>query len=510
MYRRRITARTLGVAAGGLLGVAFLPVTMASADPVTYDYTNYDLTPVGSEVVSDGGIRNFLVEVPPAAEGSIQGTQDFTVTDPTTSAHLGTINADVNSTTDMFGNTNEMIYVTSDTSGAGDPPVGSLFDTYTYTSGFSAVYTDIPGAAKGGGDLITYSIDSPLYGDFNIPTSYDALAVVPVSAPGVGALSADTFVLAGSDTIEGVNGIPPADYDLLGTQGFSIMDGTTPDGTFTADFANSSDILGNTTQDLLVTSSDNSNLPVGSVIDYFFSDGSDTRYNVYSDIPTATGDKITDTIVTPYGSFNVPTTFDAAAGLAGILNGTTSLGQDIDVPKAFDITPEGPGSIVAIDGIQPEDIDVQGTQLFDWDDLATGQTGTFDADVAQSTIVFGNTTQDQYVVTSDVSGNAPPVNSVFEVYNYGNGWENVYSDIVGAGSGGADKITDTFVTPFGDFNIPDSYDASALLTGDSLAAAGASVGVTDVLSSLDPSSAVDAGTFADLFPHAADLLASLF
>jgi len=496
MSLRRITF-TLGAAAGGLLGTAFLPVTVALAD--TYDYTNYDFTSVGNEVVEDGGIRNFLVEVPPAAAGSIQGTQDFAVTDPSGDS-LGTVNADVASTTDMFGNTNELIYVTADPN-ADSPPVGSIFDTYTLSSGFSTVYTEIPTA---GGNEISYSLDSP-FGDFTVPTSFDAIAqtdVVPVH--GDGAFSGDTFVPSGAETIEGVNGIPPADYDVLGTQTFDVLNSSgTPIGAFTADFANSSDILGNTTEDLLVTSSTDDAPADGSVIDYFFSDGDDSNYNVYSDLVQSDGtDKITDTLHSLFGTSNFPTDFDAASGLSGALNGTSDLATGFS-DNDFDITPDTTGTIVAVDGIQPEDIDVQGYQEFTWIDGT--QTGTFDGDVAQSTIVFGDTTQEQIVVAQDLTGNAPAAGSVFEDYNYGNGLEQIYSDVAGAGAGGTNEITDTYVTPFGDFSFPDSYDASVNLTSDSYAAS--STSVSDLLSGLDASS------FADMFPHldaALNLLTSLF
>ncbi len=68
--RGRIT-RTVGAAAGGLLGAAFLPAAAAFADDY---YGNYDLVPNSADTIADGGIRNFLVEVPPAAAGSVQGT----------------------------------------------------------------------------------------------------------------------------------------------------------------------------------------------------------------------------------------------------------------------------------------------------------------------------------------------------------------------------------------------------------------------------------------------------
>jgi hypothetical protein len=505
MSHRRITF-TLSAAASGLLGAAFLPAAAALAD--TYDYTNYDLTSVGNEVVSDGGIRNFLVEVPPAAAGSIQGTQDFDVTSASGTS-LGTVDADVANTTDAFGNVNELIYVTS----ASNPdglPVGSVLDTYALSSGFTSTYTEIP--TSGGGEDISYSIGG-LFGNFNIPTSFDAIAqtqVVPVA--GAGAFSGDTFTpVADTNVIEGVNGIPAADYDVLGTQTFEVTNSSGAEiGTFTTDYANSSDILGNTTQDLLVTGSScdvaGCDIPTtGTVIDYFFSDGSGDQYNVYQDVPSTTGgkDTITDTLHSLFGTSKLNTSFDAAQGLAGVLDKTagSSLSSAIDVPKSWDITPEGTGTIVGIDGIQPEDIDVQGTQAFDWTNGT--QNGTLDADVAKSLIVFGNTTQEQLVVTSSTGAGAPETGSVFEDYTYASGWQQIYSDVV---TSSGDKITDTWVTPFGDFNVPDSYDAAANLAGTSLGD-GSSAAASDLLSSLDASS------FADMFPHldaALNLLASLF
>lgn len=502
----------IGTAAGGLLGLALLPLAVANAD----DYGNYDLVPSAADTVADGGVRNFSVEVPPAAGGSVQGTETFDV-DNASGTQVGTITADVTNTTDVFGDTNQEILVTSDGAAtnvgtaAGDvPPVGSVFDTYTYSSGIPVVYSDIPTST---GDQMSYTVAG-----LDIPTTYDAISTVaPVSTAGAGAgFTDDTFVLSGPETVNGVNGIPPADYDLLGVQTFDVDNSSgTQIGSFTADVANSSDAAGNSTQDLLVTSSSGDAPAAGSVYDYFFTGtaGEDSTYNVYSDIPSTTGgaDTVTDTVVSPYGSSVIPVDFDAAAGLADELGGTAPVGTAIDLPNAYDITPAGAGTIDGIDGIQPEDIDVQGTQSFDYTDTATGQTGTFDADVAQSTIIFGDTTQEQLVVTSS-TGDAPPDGSVFEVYNYGDGYQNIYSDIPST-TGGANTITDTFVTPFGDVNVPDTYDAAAALASDSstnFADPGASTAAADLLGGLDPSAALDSGAFADLFPQAAALLSSLF
>lgn len=519
MKRRRII-RTLGATAGGLLGAAFAPAAFAFAD----NYGPYDLTPDPNSVdmVEAGGIRNFLQEVPPAAQGSVQGYQTFDVTDPTTHVLAGTIGTDVTNVTDTFGNTNQILVVTGDgvpgTVGTqpGDlPPIGSVFDTYTYSSGLQTVYSDIPGAGPGGQDLITYEWVNSHNGHItNIGTNFDAIkSTEPVNV----SLGSDHFTVSGLENVGGINGISPADFDVLGTQAF-----TTTDGTFTADIANSADVAGNSTQDMLVTQSTDPNVPVGSVIDYFFSGNG--SYNVYSDIPQTNGtDKIVDQSINSHGHVtNIPTNFDAAAGLDKVLDGQASLAGPIDLPNAYDITPATTGTIVAIDGIQPEDIDIQGYQQFDY--TTSSGTSVFDADVSRSFII-GNTTQEQLVVTQDVSGNAPPVGSVFNVAESSNGAEKIYSDIPGAGTGGKDLITYTYVGPHGgEIHLHNSYDASLYLHGDQFLQgdvgaplpAGADVFdptghgglAADLISMLDPSSAASSidPAMIDPTPHVDGLL----
>jgi hypothetical protein len=61
--------------------------------------------------------------------------------------------------------------------------------------------------------------------------------------------------------------------------------------------------------------------------------------------------------------------------------------------------------------------------------------------------------------TSDL----PTVGSLYDAFNFGGGVENVYTDIPGTG-GGADTVTDTLVTPFGNINLDSlfgSFDAIA-------------------------------------------------
>ncbi len=510
MARRRI-AHTLGAAAGGLLGVAFLPSAVALADG-TYD--GYDLIGNNDFAVNAGGVRDFFVSVPPAAEGTVQGTQSFDWTGPSSSS--GTIDALVGNNTDLLGDTNQAIYVTGD-SATGGPGAGSVFDTFSYTNGYSTVYSDIVGAD--GSHDITYDWVTPSGQVINIPTTYDAAALTALPQS-EGLPDGYSYLLDGAETHYGISAILPAAADLQGYQAYNVMDGATNVGHFTADVTDTSDYLGNSSQALLVTASSGDGPAVGSVFNTFFVG---PFQSVYAAIPNAdgTGDTVTDTIVTPWGNINLPTTFDAASGLAGILNGTAPLGQEIST-NSFDITPilhtavsDTPATqIVGVDGLPPEDVVIQGTQAFNYDDLTGGNNdGTFLANVTQSAITFGNTTQDQYVVTQDLTGHAPGVGSVFEVDNYGHGYELVYSDLVGGSSDGHNLIAETLVTPFGDYNIPTTFDATSTLGSDSsqhfgglLAQEAASMFGLSSAASAEPASAIDSSSLAEMFPHLATAL----
>ena len=57
--------------------------------------------------------------------------------------------------------------------------------------------------------------------------------------------------------------------------------------------------------------------------------------------------------------------------------------------------------------------------------------------------------------------------SVIDVANFGSGFETVYSDLIS--STRSNVITDTFVTPFGDFAIPTTFDAASGLLADTIA-----------------------------------------
>lgn len=129
------------------------------------------------------------------------------------------------------------------------------------------------------------------------------------------------------------------------------------------------------------------------------------------------------------------------------------------------------------------------------------------------TNLFGGIHNTQFTITDldpasgATASDLPAVGTVYDVMNFGNGFQNIYTDIPGA-DGAANSITDTLVTPFGDFNIPTDFDAAGLLDpGDAFSgvsslgadaaggaadaaggAADAAGGATDIASMFDPAS----------------------
>ncbi|MEB3022013.1 hypothetical protein [[Mycobacterium] crassicus] len=106
----------------------------------------------------------------------------------------------------------------------------------------------------------------------------------------------------------------------------------------------------------------------------------------------------------------------------------------------------------------------------------------------------------------------PTVGSVYDVFNLGGGFANVYSAIVGADEG-PDTVTDTFVTPFGNIDLTPLFggiDAAApLQPGDAFAALepAAAGGGEDAFAiggfTLDPFTTTDGSTTEGFAPIAA-------
>src|SRR5271168_790619 len=111
------------------------------------------------------------------------------------------------------------------------------------------------------------------------------------------------------------------------------------------------------------------------------------------------------------------------------------------------------------------------TQDFEVFDPTSGtDLGSIDTNETVASL-FGLTNA-EFTVTSDTAatgGSAsdlPTVGSVYDEFNLGNGYENLYTDIPGA-AGANDTVTDTLVTPFGNVNLDSlfgSVDAAAPLS----------------------------------------------
>ena len=235
---------------------------------------------------------------------------------------------------------------------------------------------------------------------------------------------------------------------------------------------------------------------VGSVYDAF-NLGSGYE-NIYTAIPGTAGgaDTVTDTLVTPFGNVNLDPLFgsiDAAAPLqpgdafTGLEAGDSSIGADAFSIGGFTLDPTLAAGGEGFDPVplltaSPPVLDIGGgfllgspfaTQSFDvfsatGTDVGTISTGVTVADLLGLTNTE-LTVESATPATGDSAADLPTQGSVFDAFNLGNGFENVYTAIPGT-AGGADTVTDTLVTPLGNVNLDPlfgSFDAVApLQAGD--------------------------------------------
>ncbi|MGA8545472.1 MAG: hypothetical protein WB785_09490 [Mycobacterium sp.] len=216
--------------------------------------------------------------------------------------------------------------------------------------------------------------------------------------------------------------------------------------------------------------------------------------NIYTAIPGANGapDTVTDMLITPNGDINLDSlfgSFDAAAPLnpgdafTGLEAGDSSIGPDAFSIGGFTFDP-GPNGFDTIPALtaSPPLLDIGGGTLegtfFDFQNLDV-YSGTGSAATEVGTIrtgenvtdLLGLTNTELVVQSATPTGDAtaadlPTVGSVYDAFNFGNGYENVYTDIVSA-TGGANTVSDELVTPFGNINLDSLFggiDAAAPLS----------------------------------------------
>jgi hypothetical protein len=436
----------------------------------------------------------------------------------------------VGSVYDVFnlGNGYENVYtdIPSTTGGAdtvtdtlvtpsGDINLDSLF------GGFDAAAPMQPGDAFTGLDVsgITGAPDAFSIGGFTLdPTlaaggeGFNGVAPLETTAPllELGGYSVGNPDVAGDDGAL-------QSFDVYSGSGSSATDvGTITTG---EDVTN---LLGFTNTQFVVTGvtaadgGSTSDLPtVGSVYDAFnFGNGIE---NVYTATPGSDG-TVTDTLVTPFGNVNLDSlfgSFDAAAPMqpgdafTGLEAGDSSIGTDAFTIGGTTFDPitsggtEGYDPVSQIfgadpllelgggtpnlfgDGVFP--LNGQDFDVYSGSGSSATEVGSIQGDLDVTNILGLTNTEFTVQTVTGTSADLPTVGSVYDAFNFGDGIENVYTAVPGV-SGGADTITDTFVTPWGDFNL------------DSL------FGGFDAITPLDPGSAFGAGL--DLAGEAATSAAS--
>ncbi len=194
----------------------------------------------------------------------------------------------------------------------------------------------------------------------------------------------------------------------------------------------------------------------GSLIDIQDQGTSET---IYSDLTSASGgnDVSTETQVTASGVAHTQAEkFDPSHFLADKYVDSNVPFADSNVPltDGYTMVPIGPDGttvgggddITAINGLDPLDIDAQGSQEFALEDPSGNVVGTFDAVQTDTGDTWGNYSE-ELLVTQDLTGTAgtapgdvPPVDSVFNAFFHASGEKyNLYADL--PSSNGTDDIT---------------------------------------------------------------------
>ena len=316
--------------------------------------------------------------------------------------------------------------------------------------------------------------------------------------------SADEWAIGAGDApaqIISEAGMPPLYQDVLEQGTFSLVDRgpTETDEIFASGLLSSTNMFGMTNEDFVISSSTDSLVaPAHSVIDVTTMGNIE---NIYADLAGARpngANEITDTLVTPFGNVNIPTTFDAAAfgkvDLPPAASAEAAAASPADVvvtpitgDPGFTVIPDpedGTLTITSTTGLAPFFTSVEGNGFFVVSGFAAVGNASFYSDM------FGD-----HNVLLDRIYNGEVV-QVIDQFNFGSsGFENAYSDVVGGAPDGSNLITDTFITPFGDFNIPTLYDAAAVLDASNFYPAAA----TDWVTALDADWSTLVTDFSALF-----------
>jgi hypothetical protein len=376
----------------------------------------------------------------------------------------------------------------------GDINLDSLF------GGINAADPLNPGDAFTGLDVsgISGAPDAFSIGGFTLDPLTDAASTSAVTGEGFTLLTpliaAPPLLEIGGGALEdpGNGGIG------LAQQSFEVYGGSGSAATEIGNITTNEDVtnlLGTTNTQLIISAvtpadgvADTTGLPtVGTVLDATnLGNGYENVYTATPDVTTDGGTApgtVTDTLVTPYGDinlnslvsdFNVANPLSPGDAFTGLQAGDTGIGADaftID-GTTFDPTlaatgAEGFDPVFQLAGAPPL-LNLGGALIFGFLALAPQNFDVYDGTGANATEVANITTSENvsdilgltntsFTVLSatpigDATTGVPTDGSVYDVLNLGSGIENVYTAIAGV-SGGADTVTDTLVTPFGDFDL---------------------------------------------------------
>lgn len=356
----------------------------------------------------------------------------------------------------------------------------------------------------------------------------DAFAVLQAGASGggedafaIGGLTLDPFTGTGDTAQEGFAAInalggagpfltiggaslgDPSQHGAgLASQDFNVFSGSGDDATQIGTINTAVDVtnlLGMTNTQLVVTdgSETGDGLPAAGTIYDAFNFGGGFA-NVYVATPGEDG-TVTDTFVTPFGSMDLSSLFagmgngisldpGAAFGALGdstvgedafTIGGTTFdpfTGSGADATPGFAPVFQTVGALPLLNiGGGTPGLDLGGTffplpitsqdfNIYDGTDLL----GTAHAQETVTQLLGLTTTEfviDGVTPGDGAAADLPEIGSVYSVLNLGGGFANVYSAIPGL-DGADSTVTDTFVTPFGDFDLSSlfgGFDASSLL-----------------------------------------------
>lgn len=445
----RIRVAAAAVAAGGgLLTAAFLQTASAVADsgsetgftigglnfsdPVAIDNLTGLQTP-GYEALTP-----MFANVPLLSLGSDSllglaslGAQQFTLED-SSGETLGTVLTSTN-VQNLLGIVTAQFTVSStdaadgltDAQAAELPADGTVYSITNFGGGFANVYVAVPNADGTGASSITDTFVTP-FGNFDVPLSYDAIAPLDpgkaLEALGNSSTAtgiSDNAFTIGSTTFDpgadGVNVASPLSLSsfapLLSLEASAInLSGTGPDGT-QAD--QNFEVYTNGTE-------------AGSVQTFLW----------YSDVLGFNSTQFTVGDIDPASS-----ALQSALAANLDFSGADFTAQDLANALAANsaVLQYGTGDITGTDvliSLAPSDLTLAGS---------------------------GITTDEIAGVLNNIDlTDLPALGTVYSVTDLGGGFANVYQAIPGT-DGGPATITDTLVTPFGNLDIPTSFDATAPL-----------------------------------------------